>query len=66
MKYKNPIIISKWFDCIQAITAQYNILLEDTFNFNETGCIIGVIATIKVVIGILIHHTVYIQPENKK
>ena len=65
-KCEDPIIIFKWFNCIQAVTAQYSILLEDTFNFNETGYIIGVIATAKVVIGILTHCTVYIWPRNKK
>ena len=65
-KCEDPITISKWFNRIQAVTAQYGILLEDTFNFNKTGYVIGIIATVKVVTGTLTHHTIYIQPGNRK
>jgi phage terminase large subunit-like protein len=65
-KCENPTIISKWFDRVRAVTAQYNILSEDIFNFDETGYAMGVIVTAKVVTGILTHHTVHIQPGNRK
>ena len=65
-KYKDLITIFMWFNRIQAVIAQYNILLEDTFNFNETRYIIGVIATAKVVMGILTYYNIYIQPRNRE
>ena len=66
MKCKDPIIISEWFDCVWAVTAQYNILSKDTFNFDKTGCAMGVIATAKVVTGTSTHYTVHIQPGNRE
>ena len=66
MKYKDLITISKWFNCIQAIIAQYGILPENTFNFNETKYAMGVIATVKVITGILMYHTIHIQPGNRE
>ena len=65
-KCEDPTIISKWFNRIRAVTAQYGILLEDTFNFNKTRYIMGVIVTVKVVIGTLTHYIVYIQPRNRE
>ena len=65
-KCKDPTTIFKQFDYIRAVTAQYNILSEDTFNFNKTRYAIGVIATAKVIIGILTYCTIYIQPRNRK
>ena len=38
-------------------------LLEDTFNFNKTGYIIGVIVTAKVVIGTLTQRTIIFNLE---
>ena len=66
VKWEDPITISKWFNCVQAVMAQYGILSEDTFNFNKTRYAMGVIATAKVVMGILTHCTVYIQPGNRE
>jgi hypothetical protein len=50
-KYEDPVLIRGWFKCIQDIKIQYRILDEDTWNFDETGFQIGVIATAKVVTG---------------
>ena len=65
-KCEDPITISEWFNRVRAVTTQYNIHSEDTFNFNETGCAMGVIATAKVVTGTLTHRTVHIQPRNRE
>jgi hypothetical protein len=66
VKYKNPTIISKWFNCVQAITAQYNILLENTFNFNKTRYAMGVIVIAKVITETSTHYTIHIRPRNRE
>jgi hypothetical protein len=48
-KCEDPALIRAWFQRIQAIIAEYGILNEDIYNFNETGFQMGVIATAKVV-----------------
>jgi hypothetical protein len=42
-------LIQAWFRRVQAIIAEYGVLEEDIYNFDETGFQIGVIATAKVV-----------------
>ena len=56
----------KQFNRIRAVITQYSMLLEDTFNFNKTRYIIGIIVIAKVVIGILTYYTIYIQPGNRE
>jgi hypothetical protein len=48
-KCEDPTLIQGWFKCIEDTKAQYGILDEDIWNFDETGCQIGVITTAKVV-----------------
>jgi hypothetical protein len=40
-----------WFQLYRNITAKYSILEDDTFNFNKSGFIIGIILTGAVVTG---------------
>jgi hypothetical protein len=44
-------LIRAWFQRVQRTKAEYGILDEDTYNFDETGFQMGVILTAKVVIG---------------
>jgi hypothetical protein len=50
-KCEDPKIIQEHFDCVQAAISEYSILLEDIFNFDETGFAIGLCATAKVITG---------------
>jgi hypothetical protein len=44
-------LIRAWFERVRRTQAEYSILDNDTYNFDETGFQIGVISTVKVVIG---------------
>ena len=44
-------IIKPWFKLYNAIKEKYGILNKDTYNFNKTGFIIGVITSQLVIIG---------------
>ncbi|RFU26301.1 hypothetical protein B7463_g10037, partial [Scytalidium lignicola] len=48
-KCEDPKLIREWFEKVMEIKAQYGILDEDTYNFDETGFTMGAIATTKVV-----------------
>ncbi len=50
-KCEDPELIRAWFQRIQATIAEYGILEDDIYNFDETGFQMGVIATAKVVTG---------------
>src|SRR5207248_1483295 len=50
-KCEDPTLIRSWFKRIEDAKAQYGILDEDIWNFDETGCQMGVITTAKVVTG---------------
>ena len=50
-KCEDPVLIRGWFKRVQDIKIQYGILNDDTWNFDETGFQMGVIATAKVVTG---------------
>lgn len=43
VKYEDPKVISKRFALIWNVKAKYGILDEDTYNFNKTGFIMGII-----------------------
>ena len=49
-KCEDPKIIKGWFDLVQITIMQYGIAYEDIYNFDETGYIMGLYSTIKVVI----------------
>ena len=46
---EDPVQIQGWFCLVQNTIAKYGILQEDIYNFDETGFLIGVISTSKVV-----------------
>ncbi|RFU25453.1 hypothetical protein B7463_g10893, partial [Scytalidium lignicola] len=48
-KCEDPKLIQQWFTQFLEIKAQYGILDEDIYNFDETGFAMGTIATTKVV-----------------
>jgi len=48
-KCEDPAIISPWFDLVWNIKAKYGILDDDTYNFDETGFLMGMIFTGMVV-----------------
>jgi hypothetical protein len=39
--YEDPALILPWFELVQSVKAKYSILDEDTWNFDETGFLIG-------------------------
>ncbi|PWI64139.1 hypothetical protein PCL_12105 [Purpureocillium lilacinum] len=48
-KCEDPNIIGPWFDLIRNTKAKYGILNDDTYNFDETGFLMGMIFTGMVV-----------------
>jgi hypothetical protein len=50
-KCEDPQLIQAWFQRVQRTIAEYGILEQDIYNFDETGFQMGVIATAKVVTG---------------
>jgi len=50
-KCEDPELIRAWFQLVQRTKAEYGILDDDTYNFDETGFQMGVITIAKVVIG---------------
>jgi hypothetical protein len=50
-KYKDPTIICNWFMLISNIIAKYGIRLNNIYNVDETGFLIGMIASGIVVTG---------------
>jgi hypothetical protein len=50
-KCEDPIAINAWFSLVEDIIAKYGIRSDDIYNFDETGFMMGVIASGMVVIG---------------
>lgn len=48
-KCENPEIITKWFELVQNTIAKYGIVDSDTYNFDEIGFLMGMIAAGMVV-----------------
>jgi hypothetical protein len=48
---EDPELIRAWFQRVQQTIAEYGILDDDIYNFDETGFQMGVISTAKVVTG---------------
>ncbi len=48
---QNPEVINGWFRLVHNMMAKYGIVEEDIHNFDESGFLMGVIATAKVVTG---------------
>lgn len=51
-KCENPKIIGEWFTLVQETILQYSINNDDTYNFGETGFVIGLTAIAKVIIRV--------------
>jgi len=49
---QNPEVINNWFRLVRNTIAKYGIAEEDIHNFDESGFLMGVIATAKVVTGV--------------
>jgi len=50
-KCEDPAIIKKWFTLLENTIAKYGIRLEDIYNFDETGFMMGMIASGMVITG---------------
>jgi DDE superfamily endonuclease len=50
-KNEDPKVIGDWFELVRNVKAKYGIQDEDTYNFDETGFMMGVIGTELVVTG---------------
>ena len=50
-KCEDPKIIREYFNSVQEAILKYGILLEDIYNFDETGFAMGLCATAKVITG---------------
>ena len=48
---EDPEVIGKWFELVRNIKAKHGIADEDTYNFDETGFMMGVITSQHVVTG---------------
>jgi hypothetical protein len=47
----NPQIVRDWFRLVENTKAKYGIQDEDTYNFDESGFMMGIISTGAVVTG---------------
>jgi hypothetical protein len=64
---EDPIKISAWFKLVEDTRQTWGILHEDTYNFDETGFMMGVAATSKVVTSAdTIGRATVIQPGNRE
>jgi hypothetical protein len=64
---QDPAIINAWFKLVQETRLTYGVLDQDTYNFDETGFIIGVAATSKVVTSSnTVGRAVTVQPGDRK
>jgi hypothetical protein len=48
---EDPEAIEQWFDLVRSVKEKYGILDEDTYNFDETGFMMGVIGSLLVITG---------------
>jgi hypothetical protein len=66
-KCEDTSIIRPWFQLVRNTIEKYGILGEDIYNFDETGFMIGVISTAKVVTGAeRSRRPVSVQPGNRE
>src|SRR6187402_44595 len=65
-KCEDPEVIRAWFLLVRNTIAKYGITEEDTYNFDESGFQMGVIATAKVVTAAEKERTDSIQPGNRE
>jgi hypothetical protein len=63
---EDPVVIAAWFKLVEEMRQAYGILDTDTYNFDETGFMMGVAATSKVVTSSdTVGRAVTIQPGNR-
>ena len=66
-KCEDPDTINAWFKRVQETRQLYGILDDDSYNFDETGFMMGVIATSRVVISSdTIGRAIVVQPGNRE
>jgi hypothetical protein len=66
-KCEDPAIIRPWFQLVHNTIEKYGILDADIYNFDETGFMMGVISTAKVVTGAeRSRRAVLVQPGNRE
>lgn len=63
---EDPQKIQAWFLLVQNVRAKYGILDEDIFNFDETGYMLGIASTTKVVTSVDRPKPKQIQPGNRE
>lgn len=64
---EDPETIKKWFELVRNTIVKYGISDDDIFNFDETGFMMGVISTAKVITGSeRRHRPKAIQPGNRE
>ena len=65
-KCEDPITITAWFKLVEETRQRYGILEQDVYNFDETGFMMGVAATSKVVTSAdTVGRAVTVQPGNR-
>lgn len=50
-KCEDPKLIQEHFDRVRAAISKYGIVLEDIYNFDDTGFAIGLCTTAKIITG---------------
>jgi hypothetical protein len=66
-KCEDPELINGWFKLVKKIKAEYGIMDEDTFNFDEIGFMMGIISTGVVITGSeRRHRPKALQPGNRE
>lgn len=64
---EDPVVIQSWFKLVQDTRVAYGILDNDTYNFDETGFMMGVAATSKVVTSSsTVGRATVVQPGNRE
>lgn len=66
-KCEDPDIVRAWFKLVQNVRAKYGITDEDVYNFDETGFLMGMLSTAKVVTSSeRVNRPRTIQPGNRE
>jgi hypothetical protein len=65
-KCEDPVAIRAWFKLVEETCQSYGILNTDIYNFDETGFMMGIAATSKVVTSSdTVGRAILIQPGNR-
>ena len=49
-KEEDPVIISDWFKLFERTILTHNVHIDDIYNIDEKGCVIGIIGKCKVIV----------------